>query len=97
MKILNEIRAKGGKITSFKSYCGGLVAPEYDNNPWNYKFTWNPRNVIMAGNATATYTTGNKPAFIPANRIFTQTDLVNIKGYGKARCEEKAIAGRGIT
>jgi saccharopine dehydrogenase-like NADP-dependent oxidoreductase len=49
MKIIDEIREKGGKITLFESFCGGLVAPESDTNLWNYKFTWAPRNVILAG------------------------------------------------
>ncbi|MES2485347.1 MAG: saccharopine dehydrogenase C-terminal domain-containing protein, partial [Bacteroidota bacterium] len=49
MKVLDEIRDKGGKVLLFESFCGGLVAPESDNNLWNYKFTWNPRNVVLAG------------------------------------------------
>ena len=65
MQLMQEILKKGGQITSFKSFCGGLVAPEFDTNPWNYKFTWNPRNVIMAGNATATYTENKRVKFIP--------------------------------
>lgn len=55
MKIINEIKAKGGRIDSFKSHCGGLVAPESDDNPWHYKISWNPRNVVMAGKAGAEY------------------------------------------
>jgi saccharopine dehydrogenase-like NADP-dependent oxidoreductase len=55
MKIIDEIHAKGGIITSFKSHCGGLVSPESDNNPWHYKISWNPRNVVMAGKAGAIY------------------------------------------
>src|SRR5690606_699640 len=49
MKIIDQIREKGGKMILFESFCGGLVAPESDNNLWNYKFTWNPRNVVVAG------------------------------------------------
>ncbi len=55
MKLLDEIKNKGGKITSFKSHCGGLVAPESDDNPWHYKISWNPRNVVLAGKAGAIY------------------------------------------
>jgi saccharopine dehydrogenase-like NADP-dependent oxidoreductase len=53
MKIIHSVQKKGGKITSFKSFCGGLIAPESDDNPWNYKFTWNPRNVVLAGQGGA--------------------------------------------
>jgi saccharopine dehydrogenase-like NADP-dependent oxidoreductase len=83
MEMIHGIQTKGGEIVSFKSYCGGLVAPEFDNNPWNYKFTWNPRNVILAGQATAKYLEDVQVKFIPANRIFTQTQDVSVKGCGK--------------
>jgi saccharopine dehydrogenase-like NADP-dependent oxidoreductase len=55
MKLIDEIKGKGGHITSFKSHCGGLVAPESDDNPWKYKISWNPRNVVLAGKAGAVY------------------------------------------
>ncbi len=55
MQLFDEIRTKGGNITSFKSHCGGLVAPESDDNPWHYKISWNPRNIVMAGHAGASY------------------------------------------
>ncbi|MEO6252928.1 MAG: saccharopine dehydrogenase C-terminal domain-containing protein, partial [Ferruginibacter sp.] len=60
MKIIDEIKAKGGKITSFKSHCGGLVAPESDDNPWHYKISWNPRNIVMAGQSGAVYKENNE-------------------------------------
>ncbi|MFI5222187.1 MAG: saccharopine dehydrogenase C-terminal domain-containing protein [Bacteroidia bacterium] len=83
MKMIHEIQKKDGEVTSFKSFCGGLVAPEYDDNPWNYKFTWNPRNVIIAGQATARYLENGELKFIPPSRIFTQTEEVKIEGYGE--------------
>lgn len=55
MKIIDAIKARGGTVTSFKSHCGGLVAPESDDNPWHYKISWNPRNIVMAGQAGAIY------------------------------------------
>ena len=64
MKIINEIKEKGGELISFKSYCGGLVHPNFDNNPWNYKFTWNPRNVVLAGQGNAQYLENNQEKFI---------------------------------
>jgi saccharopine dehydrogenase-like NADP-dependent oxidoreductase len=82
MKMIHEIKAKGGTVDVFKSFCGGLIAPEFDDNPWNYKFTWNPRNVVVAGQATAKYIERDELKFIPASRIFTQTEPVFIAGYG---------------
>lgn len=82
MKMIDEIQAKGGKINSFKSFCGGLVAPEFDNNPWKYKFTWNPQNVVMAGQSTATYLQDGKTKYIPAHQIFKQTQTVKVPGLG---------------
>jgi saccharopine dehydrogenase-like NADP-dependent oxidoreductase len=54
-KMIDEIQSEGGEIVSFLSHCGGLVAPESDNNPWHYKISWNPRNVVMAGKAGARF------------------------------------------
>jgi saccharopine dehydrogenase (NADP+, L-glutamate forming) len=83
MKIINEIHEEGGQLTLFKSYCGGLVAPESNNNPWGYKFSWNPRNVILAGQGTAQYIENGQYKYIPYNRLFTQIDTVGIDGYGE--------------
>lgn len=82
MKMIDEVKAKGGSIDVFKSFCGGLVALEFDDNPWNYKFTWNPRNVVVAGQSTAQYIEHQELKFIPPQRIFTQTEEVNIKNHG---------------
>lgn len=82
MKIIDEIKAKGGKITHFKSFCGGLVAPESNDNPWGYKFSWNPRNVILAGQGTAQFIEEGELKFIPYNRLFTQISTINVDGYG---------------
>ncbi|MBL7932975.1 MAG: saccharopine dehydrogenase NADP-binding domain-containing protein [Bacteroidia bacterium] len=83
MKVIDEIHALGGKLVSFKSYCGGLVAPESNDNPWGYKFSWNPRNVILAGQGTAQYLEDGEIKFIPYNRIFSQTDTVTMDAYGR--------------
>lgn len=76
MQVIHRLQGVGAEITSFKSFCGGLVAPEYDTNPWHYKFTWNPRNVVLAGQATAKYLEQHELKFIPQARIFTQTEPV---------------------
>lgn len=84
MKIINDIKARGGKIISFKSYCGGLIAPAYDTNLWNYKFTWNPRNVVLAGQGgAAKYIEEKQYKYIPYNKVFRRTQNIAIDGYGK--------------
>ncbi len=70
MKIINDIKNLGGKITSFKSHCGGLVSPESDDNPWHYKITWNPANVVMAGSSGAVYKKNSDTIAISYSEIF---------------------------
>lgn len=82
MKIIDSAKAEGNEITLFKSYCGGLVAPESNDNPWGYKFSWNPRNVILAGQSTAQYIENGAYKYIPYNRLFTQIDSITIDGLG---------------
>ena len=82
MKVIDEIHHNGGELISFKSYCGGLVAPECNDNPWGYKFSWNPRNVILAGQGTAQYIENGEYKYIPYNRLFTQISRVSMEGLG---------------
>ena len=82
LKIVDEIVAKGGKIHEFRSYCGGLVAPESNDNPWGYKFTWNPRNVVLAGQGTVKYLENDKFKYLPYHRLFTQTQAINLGKFG---------------
>jgi len=82
MKVIHHIHEQGGIITSFKSFCGGLVAPQSNDNPWGYKFSWNPRNVVLAGQGTAQYIENGKLKFVPYNRLFTQIEMINIDAYG---------------
>lgn len=83
MKIIDDIMEKGGKINSFKSFCGGLIAPESDNNPWNYKFTWNPRNVVLAGaGGAACFIRNDRYKYIPYHRLFSRLDHLSVEGYG---------------
>ncbi len=82
MQKIDEIKAKGGKITSFSSNAGGLVALDcLKKNPWRYKFTWNPRNVVKAGQGTAQYLENGKFKYIPYNRLFKEYRLIEIPGY----------------
>jgi saccharopine dehydrogenase-like NADP-dependent oxidoreductase len=82
MAIIDEIHEKGGKITSFKSHCGGLVAPESDDNPWHYKISWNPRNIILAGKAGAIYLENGATVSKNYPEIFDQTPVVDLPGIG---------------
>jgi saccharopine dehydrogenase-like NADP-dependent oxidoreductase len=83
MRAIEHIRGRGGRITSFKSYCGGLLAPAAEgDNPWKYKFTWNPRNVVLAGQSTAKYLENGHPRFIPYQQLFARTETLAVPGYG---------------
>jgi saccharopine dehydrogenase-like NADP-dependent oxidoreductase len=82
MEIIHKIEAQGGKLTAFYSYCGGLVAPESNTNPWGYKFSWNPRNVILAGQGTAQYIENGKLRYLPYSRLFASHSTINVKGHG---------------
>ncbi|MGQ2982898.1 saccharopine dehydrogenase family protein [Flavobacterium sp.] len=84
MKIIEDIRDKGGKVLLFESFCGGLVAPESDNNLWNYKFTWNPRNVVLAGQGgAAKFVQEGTYKYIPYNKLFRRTEFMEVEGYGR--------------
>ena len=83
MQVINRIRAKGGKMLLFESFTGGLVAPESDDNLWNYKFSWNPRNVVMAGQGgAAKFIQEGTYKYIPYHKLFRRTEFMEIEGYG---------------
>ena len=83
MKIIDKIKDEGNELVMFKSYTGGLIAPESDNNLWNYKFTWNPRNVVLAGQGgDAIFIERDKQKQIPYSKLFKNTELLEIDGYG---------------
>ncbi|MDR6299461.1 saccharopine dehydrogenase family protein [Mesonia maritima] len=84
MQVIDRIRDKGGKMLLFESFTGGLVAPESDTNLWNYKFTWNPRNVVVAGQGgAAEFIQEGQYKYIPYHRLFRRTEFLEIEGYGK--------------
>lgn len=84
MKVIDDIKAKGGKMILFESFCGGLVAPESDTNLWNYKFTWAPRNVVLAGQGGASkFIQEGKYKYIPYHKLFRRTEFLEVEGYGK--------------
>lgn len=84
MQLLDRIKHEGHQLTGFESFTGGLVAPESDNNPWHYKFSWNPEKVVRAGqDGTAKFIQEGKIKYIPYNRLFRRTEIIEIENFGK--------------
>lgn len=84
MQVIDRIRNDGGKILLFESFTGGLVSLESDSNLWNYKFTWNPRNVVLAGQGgAAEFIQEGTYKYIPYQRLFRRTEFLDVQGYGR--------------
>lgn len=81
-QIIHSVQRVASSITSFKSYCGGLIAPESDDNPWHYKFTWNPSNIITAGMDGAHYLDNGKDVIIPYEHLFENNKKIKVEGHG---------------
>ena len=82
MQAIHKLQEKGATIHSFISHCGGLVAPESDDNPWHYKVSWNPRNVVMAGKAGASYKEDGVVKAIGYHELFNAKRTVEICDAG---------------
>lgn len=83
MHVIDRIKGEGGELFSFESFTGGLIAPDTDpENPWRYKFTWNPRNVIMAGQGTAKFLQNGRYKYIPYQQLFRRITQVTVPGLG---------------
>ncbi len=82
LKIIHDAQSKGEVIRSFTSYCGGLLAPASEDNPWKYKFTWNPRNVVLAGQGTSKYLEHGEVKIVPYHQLFKRVETVNFPGLG---------------
>jgi len=83
IQVIDRIKMQGGRILLFESFTGGLLAPESDNNLWNYKFTWNPRNVVVSGQGgVAKFIQEGKYKYIPYHKMFRRTEFLEIEGYG---------------
>ena len=81
MQVIDEIREAGGTMVSFASYCGGLVAPASDDNPWHYKLSWNPRNVVLAGQGgAATFLDRGRVRVVPPHKTFQALTPVEVGG-----------------
>lgn len=82
MKVLDRIKDQGHTLRVFETFTGGLLAPSNDDNPWQYKFTWNPRNVVMAGQGYVKFIQEGTYKYIPYSNLFRRTEMIHIPGYG---------------
>lgn len=82
MELIDRIKAKNGQITGFKSHCGGLIAPDADNNPWHYKISWNSRNIILAGKAGAVYLENGQEKALHYEQIFEHCAEIVVPNWG---------------
>jgi saccharopine dehydrogenase-like NADP-dependent oxidoreductase len=83
LKIIHEAKAKGEDIRSFTSYCGGLISPDSEaSNPWKYKFTWNPRNVVLAGQGTSKFLDHGELKMVPYQQLFKRVEKIHFPGLG---------------
>lgn len=82
MKVLDSIKEEGHELTSFETFTGGLIAPTQEDNPWKYKFTWNPRNVVLAGQGNVKFIQEGRYKYIPYHRLFSRTEVIHIPGHG---------------
>jgi saccharopine dehydrogenase (NAD+, L-glutamate forming) len=84
MQLLDRIKEEGHQLSGFESFTGGLVAPESDNNPWHYKFSWNPEKVVRAGSeGVAKFIQEGKTKYIPYNRLFRRTEIIEVEKFGR--------------
>ncbi len=83
MKVIDEIKLRGGELVSFKSSTGGLVAPESDNNIWHYKLTWNPRSAVTSGQGNAQFIQNGQYKYIPYNQLFTRVEKTTVLDVGE--------------
>jgi len=83
MERLDGLREQGARIQAFETFTGGLVAPDHDDNPWRYKFTWNPRNVVLAGQGGVKFKHHGRFKYIPYHRLFKRYERLRIPGYGE--------------
>jgi len=99
MKVIDEIKEQGGKMLLFESFCGGLFAPESDTNLWNYKFTWAPRNVVLAGQGgVAKFIQEGKYKYIPYYNLFRRIEFLEVEGYGRfeAYCNRDSLKYKSV-
>ena len=82
MKIIHAAQNAGGRVAAFRSYCGGLPAPEANTNPWGYKFSWSPRAVVMAGRNDARYREDGRLVEVAGKDLFADCHAIKVSGAG---------------
>ncbi len=83
MEIIDRLKGEGAEIIGFKSYTGGLISAESDSNPWHYKISWNPRNIVLAGRGVAQFLKDGAMKYIPYTQLFQRHDIVEVYQNGK--------------
>ena len=81
-QIIDDLKAEGATIQEFYSYAGGLVAPSSDDNPWHYKISWNPMNVVRAGQSWARFKAEGRQKIVPYQQLFNRLENIEVPGYG---------------
>jgi saccharopine dehydrogenase-like NADP-dependent oxidoreductase len=83
MKVIHGVERRGGKIASFMSWCGGLPAPDANDNPFGYKFSWSPKGVLLASRNPARFQKNGKIVTVPGEELFDHYWPVHINGLGE--------------
>ncbi|MCD4710282.1 MAG: saccharopine dehydrogenase NADP-binding domain-containing protein [Bacteroidales bacterium] len=83
IQMIHRISEEGSELNAFESSTGGLVAPGFENNPWKYKFTWNPRNVVLAGHDGARFLHNGKFKYIPYHKVFSRIETIHVPELGE--------------
>ncbi len=83
MRVIHHIREQGHELIGFESFTGGLLSPSQSDNPWGYKFTWNPRNVVLAGSGGAKFIQNGSYKYIPYHKLFKRIEIIHIPGHGR--------------
>ncbi len=81
-RVIHDVGSKGGRVVSFRSYCGGIPAPEANSNPFGYKFSWNPKGVLTAGTSDARYLKNDEEINVPGRELFAHHWTLKVPGYG---------------
>lgn len=83
MQVIHRVQQAGGHIDGFMSYCGGLPAPEANNNPFGYKFSWSPRGVLLAARNAAHYLRAGQEVNVAGRDLFKHYWPLDVAGLGE--------------